>query len=382
VTRVRRSLSGAAVARLSAAGKAGRVLAPILDLVRVGGLPAVSALRDAAGTGEWGAAVRRHVYERIWTDAADRLGATISPLGDDFLAIRRGSASTVVSYQQVQLDNAVDLELALHRGIVHRRLVELGIPVAPYREFAYGDLGPAHEFLARTGRCVVKPAAGTSGGEGVTCGIETPAELERAVLCARRWDPQRAVIEEHVRGDEYRLLFLDGRLLGVVRRRAPEVVGDGRASVLELLARENARRAASDGRLGMSPVNVELDCVLALARAGLRLGSTVPPGRRVAVKSMVNQSGAADTVTVPRCLVGDELVRDAANAARAAGVRLAAVEVITPDLSLPLADAAGIVLEVNGTPGLHYHYLVADPERLVPVAVPIAEQLLTEAERG
>jgi cyanophycin synthetase len=382
VTRPRRSLSGAAVTRLAALGKAGRILAPTVDLVRVGGLHALSALRDAAGTGEWGLAVRRHVYERIWADAAEQLGATISPLGDEFLVIRRGAACTIVSYQQVQLDNAVDLELALHRGIVHRRLVQLGIPVAPYREFAYDDLASAQDFLARTGRCVVKPASGTSGGEGVTCGIETPAELERAVLCARRWDARHAVIEQHARGQEYRLLFLDGRLLGVVQRRPPEVVGDGRASVVELLARENARRAASDGRLGMSPVNVDLDCVLALARAGLRLGSTVPPGRRVAVKSMVNQSGAADTVTVPRCLVGDELVRDAANAARAAGVRLAAVEVITPDVRLPLAEAEGIVLEVNGTPGLHYHYLVADSECLVPVAVPIIEQLLTEAERG
>jgi cyanophycin synthetase len=375
MTAPRRTLAGALLRRLSGGGKPGRIAAPVCDLVRTGGVDALVALRDASRTSGWGGVVRRHVYARIWTDAADQLGASVSPLGDDFLTITRGSVSTLVSYQQVQLDTAVDVELALHRGIVHERLVRLGIPVARYRELAYDD-DAAQEFLSRVGRCVVKPASGTSGGEGVTCGVETPAELDRALLAARRWDPRRAVVEQHATGDEYRLLFLDGRLLGVVLRRPPSVEGDGRATVMELLAHENARRAASDGRLGMSPVNVDLDCVLALERARLALGSKVAAGRRVRVKTMANQSGAADTVTVPRRCVCDELVDTAAAAARAAGVRLAAVEVITPDPTRPLAEAGGIVLEVNGTPGLHYHYLVADPRCVVPVAVPILDRLL------
>src|SRR5439155_7153132 len=95
--------------------------------------------REAARTAEWGSAVRRHVYWRIWLDAANRLGADAAPLGDDFIAIERGKARTIVSYQQVQLDNAVDLLVALHRGIVHQRLVALGIPVATYAEFAYHE---------------------------------------------------------------------------------------------------------------------------------------------------------------------------------------------------------------------------------------------------
>jgi glutathione synthase/RimK-type ligase-like ATP-grasp enzyme len=92
---------------------------------------------------------------------------------------------------------------------------------------------------------------------------------------------------------------------------------------------------------------------------------------------MVNQSGAPDTETVPRCDVSDALVRRAAAAAGAAGVRLASVEVITPDPTRALEDTGGVVLEVNGTPGLHYHYIVSDPSRAVPVAEPILERLLT-----
>ena len=378
----RASAADAALSRVSGLGKPGRILAPTIDLLRSEPLATVATWQQTARTVEWGPAVRRHVYWRIWADAADRLGAHPVPLADDFIAIERGTARTIVSYQQVQLDNAVDLLVALHRGIVHQRLGALGIPVATYTEFAYDEVARARAFLERCAPCVIKPANGTSGGDGVTCGIETVRQLDRALLWARRWDPHHAVIEQQAKGDEYRLLFLDGELLGVVRRRPPAVVGDGRAKTVRLLAAENRRRAESDGRLGMSPVNVDLDCILALERGGYTLRSAVPAGRRVALKAMVNQSGAADTDTVPRRDVSEALIRSAAASAKAAGVRLASVEVITPDPTRALEDTGGVVLEVNGTPGLHYHYIVSDPACVVPVAVPILERLLGTVGTG
>ena len=64
------------------------------------------------------------------------------------------------------------------------------------------------------------------------------------------------------------------------------------------------------------------------------------------------------------------------SAARAVGVRLAGVDLITPDASLPLDAAGGVILEVNATPGLQYHYEVRDPVRATPVMAPILEALL------
>jgi hypothetical protein len=36
---------------------------------------------------------------------------------------------------------------------------------------------------------------------------------------------------------------------------------------------------------------------------------------------------------------------------------------------------------VNGTPGLHHHYLVADAERATRVAIPVLERLLSRDPR-
>jgi len=38
-----------------------------------------------------------------------------------------------------------------------------------------------------------------------------------------------------------------------------------------------------------------------------------------------------------------------------------------------------VIIEVNGTPGLHYHYQVADEASATPVAVPILRRLLEES---
>jgi len=70
------------------------------------------------------------------------------------------------------------------------------------------------------------------------------------------------------------------------------------------------------------------------------------------------------------------LAAEAAAAARVVGLRLAGVDVIAPTLDRSLAESGGVVLEVNCTPGLHHHYLVADREGATRVAVPILRALL------
>ena len=63
-------------------------------------------------------------------------------------------------------------------------------------------------------------------------------------------------------------------------------------------------------------------------------------------------------------------------AAACVGLRLAGVDLVTPSLEGSLAETGGVVLEVNCTPGLHHHYLVAEPDRATRVAVPILRRLL------
>lgn len=365
-------------------GKVGRVLAPKLDHLRDVGLRAELSVRRNERDGfVWAPDARRRLYWQIWGEAADRVGAQCGQLVDDFVLIRRAEAQTVVWYHTVMLDYGVTLQLALDKVACHRLLCQAGIPTADHVEIDAAESRSGIAFLEdRAGApVVVKPARSTSGGEGVTCGVRTADEFERARMAARRLD-SRLLLEEQGRGSEYRLLFLDGEILDILRRDRPQVVGDGRSTVEELVAGENRRRADPVNRAGLAVLTVDLDCLLTLRRDGLSLASVPRKGQVVVVKSAVNQSGADQVRSVRSDEVGAELIGDAARAVQALGLRFAGVDLITPDPSRSLLDAGGVVIEVNGTPGLHYHYLVSNPEESVPVAVPVLEALLASSGLG
>jgi cyanophycin synthetase len=275
----------------------------------------------------------------------------------------------------------VTLRLALDKPVVHRLLHDASVPVPEHLEWSFADYEPALEFVAAAqGPCVIKAASGTGGGEGTTAGVDSPARLMRARLRAGRFGA-RLLIERQVPGPVYRLLFLDGELIDVIRHVPPRLIGDGRASVEGLIEAENERRLQGAGEAGLSLLDVGLDTIFTLERQGLRLASVIPAGEEIAVQTVTNDNRIEDTATI-RDGLHPELVDASRRAALAVGLRLAGVDVITPDASQPLERTGGVVAEVNGTPGIHHHYHVADRANATPVAVPILLKALDEHEQG
>jgi cyanophycin synthetase len=375
-----------AVARLTdlagVAGSRGRTVGSWIDLARsMGAGVAARRLRGGRGAGVLPQAVRDAVYAEIWREAADRVGAETRELGSGFLEIGRGGTWAKVWQQVVPLDDPVTLGLALDKPVVHELLTKASVPVPDHVEWSFSDPAPALAFLARTGGpTVIKAASGTGGGEGTTAGVDTPARLMRARLQAGRFGG-RLLIERQVPGPVHRLLFLDGELIDVIRHVPPRLTGDGRSTVDQLLDAENERRVRAAGAAGLSLLGVGLDTVFTLERHGLRLDSVVPAGDTISVQTVTNDNRIEDTETVTEPLDA-QLVEAARRAAAAVGLRLAGVDVITPDASQPLEAAGGVVAEVNGTPGIHHHYHVADAAKATPVAVPILERVLQGLQPG
>lgn len=360
---------------LAVAGRGGgavRGWASRLDVIRSVGLRyALQWRKRQARAWELGDQAVEALYKQAWRQAAEELGAEATELEGEFIELRRGAVTTRVWRQMTALDDPVALKLALDKTGVHKLLAARDIAVPEYIEFGHTDLAPALRFMEDArGPCVVKPAGGGRGGAAVTGCVTNEVQLARAVLSATRLG-SRVLIERRIPGDMYRLLFLDGDLLDVVVRYAPHVTGDGRSTILELLTNENERRFES-GR-AQSPLTVDLDLVFTLAAAG-RTPFTVPgAGERVQVKSASSENAQEENHTVRD--YSPDVVEESAEAVRAVGLRLSGVDVVTPDIGRSLADAGGAIIEVNGTPGFQYHYVVADPANATRVAVPVLERV-------
>jgi cyanophycin synthetase len=340
------------------AGKVGAVLGPELEVLRATRLR--PAPRGGLGDAEEG------LYRELWDEAAGEVGAEVAALPGGFLELRRGDRTVCVRLQETPLDNSVTLALAADKPAVHELLAKAGVPVPEWLGFSVRERGPAEAFVARRAPCLVKPAADTAVGTGVTGGIRDARSLARAALRASRFG-ERLLVERQVPGDVHRLLYLDGELLDAVRRRPPTLIGDGRSSIRALIDAENARRVEARGRRGLALLRIDLDLLLALEAAGLTLRSVPGTGEKVRVKTVSNQNRLEDN---ERVTVSPELESMGALAARTVGLRLAGVDVVTPD------GSRGFVIEVNGTPGFNQHALVVNPAPTSRVAVPVLRRLL------
>ena len=360
---------------LASTGPAGRRFASGLDLLR--SIRPDDAARRFRQAHRWAAqdgVARAAIYRSIWTQAGRAIGADVTEVARGTFELRAGPRRATVTDHLLRLDSDATLGRAIDKPAVSRMLQSQGLPVPDHLAFSFADFGAAVAFLAATaGPCVVKPAHGRTGS-GVTTNVRTPEDLLRAVVRAGA-DSDDLLIEHQLDGAVYRLLFLDGQLLDVLERRPPAVVGDGRSRIGSLIAAENERRLRAGGRVGLSLLKIDLDCLLTLAAAGLDLRSVPPEGTAIVVKTATNQSGALENRSILDA-VGADLVEESRRAVELVGLRLAGVDVVTPDPVAPLAGSGGAILEVNGSPGIHYHYLLHPDSPRRPVAIPIIEALL------
>jgi cyanophycin synthetase len=323
--------------------------------------------------------IRSEFYRGVWLKAAEKLGASTRFLEDDVMEIERGDFRARVRQNETPLDDYVTVRVAGNKPLTYRLLSEAGLPIPEHARFTLANMRPAIEFLdERRRECVVKPAHDTGGGVGVITGVRSHHRLAHAAAAASVVYGSELLIEEQVPGDNYRLLYLDGRLVDAVVRGAPSVVGDGRSTVRELLARSNEARLARGSAACQSLVRADLEMRHTLAGQGLKLNSRPAAGTVVKLKSVVNDNCGSENATATDALC-DSIIDDGARAAAALGVRLAGIDVITADPSVPLRESQGVILEVNTSPGHHWHYHKRDGT--FHVAALVLETLLNEHSR-
>lgn len=329
--------------------------------------------------------IRSRFYRGFWQQAARAVGAELVALDGDFWQARRGNAWTLIRQDQIALDDHLRVRLARNKAVTARLLAPYGFAAPASVEFDLASLDKAKAFLAAArGPIVVKPdgiprgrfvsSDGPGAGRGITCGIRSPAELARAA----RWGAlfgARLIAEEEIEGASYRLLYLDGRLIDAVRRDPPRVFGDGTSTLAQLIRAENAERRLARPPLAFSPLTVDLDCRLTLARQGLTLASRPRAQAAVQVKTVCNQNAAYDNhVVLDR--IHPRLASLGGDLAWRLGLRLAGVDIMSTDPAAPPAQGRFAVNEVNANPGLHHHWLVAEPERRTPVGALALEAAL------
>ena len=200
---------------------------------------------------------------------------------------------------------------------------------------------------------VVKPQFGSQGN-----GVSINLHSEQQVLDA--FDNTNAfncsvVTESFKEGADYRILVIGGKMIAASLREPAQVVGDGVSTIAQLVAAVNCdpRRAESHAGV-LSPIPLDSISLAVLVSQELTPDSIPHQGAKVLIRKNANLStgGTAKDVTD---LVHPQVATLAISAARQLGLDISGVDIITSDISKPLSETNGAVVEVNAGPGLRMH---------------------------
>lgn len=304
--------------------------------------------------------------------AARSRGIPVRRIDGSLLVLGQGSCARSVWASLTDDENAVAVDLAQDKPMAKRRLAQMGIPVPEGRvvDSAAAAVAAFAEFRAAA---VVKPASGRQG-DGVHVGLGTAEEVRDAYEAVARKD--RVLVERRVPGVCVRVLVVGARTVAAAVRHVPEVVGDGKRTIRELVGCLNAEPGRGEGHADRLS-RIRLDHVgvrLALSSQGLGVDSVVALGRRVRLLNSANLSTGAIAEDVTDILHPD-VARLAERAAKAIGLSVAGVDVMVSHPALPLSQTEASVLEVNAAPGLRMH-LFPGQGTPRPVAQAIVDHLI------
>ena len=249
-----------------------------------------------------------------------------------------------------------DLTSAIAEGIAHDKdltkslLSTCGVPV-PEGEIV-NSAEEAWSAAQNIGLpVVVKPSDGNHG-RGVSLDLKTKEEVEAAFLLAEPHGSD-VMVERFVRGHEHRLLVVGGRVVAAARGQTACVMGDGISTVVQLVNAQlntDPRRGREED-FPLSLIETEQDgaIVLDLQRQGLSPDAIPAAGREVLIQR--NGNVAIDCTDK----VHPEVEFIVSLAARVVGLDIAGVDVVAQDISRPLHEQGGAIVEVNAGPGLLMH---------------------------
>ncbi|MGT2505626.1 cyanophycin synthetase [Cupriavidus basilensis] len=220
---------------------------------------------------------------------------------------------------------------------------------------------------------VVKPYDGNHG-RGVFTNLTTREEVETAYGVAID-EGSGVIVERFVPGNEHRLLVVGGRLVAAAMGETASVTGDGKSTIDELIESQ----INSDPRRGSTedhPLNkVRLDSAarLELKRQGFDATSVPPEGKHV----LIQRNGNVAFDVTDR--VHPSVAAHASLAARVVGLDIAGVDLVAQDISRPLAEQRGAIVEVNAGPGLLMHLKPSNGEAR-PVGRAVVDHLFPAGE--
>lgn len=291
-------------------------------------------------------------------EEAQKRGIPVTRLGNDsLLQLGYGKYARRMEAALTDKPSCIAVNIAGDKHLTKELLRRHGIPV-PTGEIAY-SVGSALRHASEIGYPVVIKPYDSNHGNGVTLNITGREDVPEAFKLALEYS-SAAIVEKHIIGQDYRVLVVGDKVSAVARRQPPRVAGDGESTIRQLVERENENPLRGEDHT-MPLTKIELDdvAIQTLSEAGLNPDSVPAKDTAVFLRKNANLSTGGTALSCPDA-IHPANAKLAVRAAKALGLDIAGVDICSPDLTVPLHENGGAVLEVNAGPGLRMHLIPSE----------------------
>ena len=190
---------------------------------------------------------------------------------------------------------------------------------------------------------VIKPRT-TNGGVGITVFTTPPTKQQfiKAINFAFSYD-SNVLIEEYIKGEEYRFLIVDNKCISVVTRRSAQVVGNGKDTIEQLIEKKNEEEWHV---LLDTKIKIDTPLKVFLTKSGRTLQDIPKEGEIVKLRKNSNCSTGGESISLTD-KIPNYFKRIAEKAAKAFNSHVCGVDIIIDDINKE--DYA--ILETNADPG-------------------------------
>lgn len=322
----------------------------------------------------------REIRERV------RLGPSTGSIVEEAVArdipwIRLGTNSLVqlgygvnqMRFQATitQKTSSIAVDIACNKEETKRMLDNASIPVASGSICTNAeDLDACIKKIGYP--IVLKPLDGNHG-KGASINVLNWADALAGLEYAQQYS-RRIIVEKFITGFDFRVLIIDNKLVAAAKRVPAHVIGNGTDSIQKLIATTNLDPRRGYGHENvLTQIDVDRDTLDLLEKLGYTVDSIPKNGETVYLKSTANLSTGGTSVDVTD-MMHPENVFLCERISRVIGLDICGVDIMAENLTQPLKENGGCILEVNAAPGFRMHLA---PSEGLPrnVASPVIDML-------
>ena len=248
--------------------------------------------------------------------------------------------------------NMIAVDIAGNKHATKKLLGDMGVPVP--KGFRIRNNDELEETLESVGfPAVIKPLDGNHG-KGATVGVRTLDDARTAFEKAKEYS-RWVIVEQQLEGADFRALVVNNRLIAVAERVPAHVIGDGKLTIQELIDKENTDPRRGYGHENvLTQIDIDNQVVRCIRKSGYELDSIPKKGERVFLKTTANISTGGTAIDLTD-EVHPENVFLFERIAKIIGLDVAGIDIIAPNVSEPLRESGGGIIEVNAAPGFRMH---------------------------